>query len=59
MIKTTGVSLAAQWLMLHCARAGGLGSTPGEGTRPHMPQLRVHMSQQEIPMLQPRLGSAK
>ena len=29
-------------LRLHAPTAGGLGSIPGRGTRPHMQQLRVH-----------------
>ena len=27
----------------------GLGSIPGQGTRSHMPQLRVHMLQLKLP----------
>ena len=38
----------AQWLRLHAPNAGGLGSIPGWGTRPHMQQLRVHMWQIKI-----------
>ena len=34
-----------QWLRLHVPKAGGLGSISGQGTRFHMLQLRVHMSQ--------------
>ena len=34
-----------QWLRLHALNVGGLGSIPGQGTRSHMPQLRVHMPQ--------------
>ena len=30
-----------QWLGLHALNAGGLGSIPGQGTRSHMPQLRL------------------
>ena len=40
-----GTSLLVQWLRLHAAHAGGLGSIPGQGTRSHM--------------LQPRPGTAK
>ena len=29
--------------------AGGLGSAPGQGTRSHMPQLRVYKPQLKIP----------
>ena len=38
-----------QWLRLHAPHAGGLGSIPGQGTRSHMPQLRVHTQQLKIP----------
>ena len=31
-----GTSLVAQWIRLHAPNAGGLGSIPGQGTRPHM-----------------------
>ena len=30
-----------QWLGLHAPKAGGLGSVPGQGTRPHMRQLKL------------------
>ena len=30
-----------QWLRLHTPSAGGLGSIPGQGTRSHMPQLKI------------------
>ena len=36
-----GTSLVVQWLRLHAPNAGSLGSIPGQGTRSHMPQLRV------------------
>ena len=42
-------SLVVQWLRLHTHNAGALGSSPGQGTRSHMPQLRVHMPQLKIP----------
>ena len=47
-----GTSLVVQWLRLCAPNAGGLGSIPGQGTKFHMLQLRVHMPQ-------PRLGTAK
>ena len=47
-----GTSLVVQWLRLRAPNAGGLGSIPGQGTRSHMLQLRVHM-----PQLRP--GTAK
>ena len=34
-------SLVVQWLRLSTPSAGDLGSTPGEGTRSHMPQLKI------------------
>ena len=33
----------------HSPKAGGLGSIPGQGTRSHMLQPRVHMPQLKIP----------
>ena len=47
-----GTSLVVQWLRLQAPNAGCLGSIPGQGTRSHMPQLRVRM-----PQLRP--GTAK
>ena len=43
-----GISLVAQWLRLHAPNAGGQGSNPGQGTRSHMLQLRVHTPQLKI-----------
>ena len=34
-------SLVVQWLRLQAPYAGGLGSIPGQGTRSHMPQLKI------------------
>ena len=31
------ISLVVPWLRLHAPNAGGLGSTPDEGTRSHTP----------------------
>ena len=36
-----GTSLVVQWLRLRASSAGGLGSFPNQGTRPHMPQLKI------------------
>ena len=36
----SGTSLVIQWLRLQAPSAGGLGSSPHQGTRSHMPQLR-------------------
>ncbi|TEA39938.1 hypothetical protein DBR06_SOUSAS10310031, partial [Sousa chinensis] len=41
-------SLVVQCLRLHAPNAGGPGSIPGQGTRSHMPQLRVCMTQLKI-----------
>ena len=35
-----GTFLVVQWLSCWAPHAGGLGSTPGQGTRFHMPQLK-------------------
>ena len=37
----TGTSLDVQWLRLRALNAEGLGSIPGQGTRPHMPPLKI------------------
>ncbi|TEA28872.1 hypothetical protein DBR06_SOUSAS4010089, partial [Sousa chinensis] len=44
-----GTSLVVQWLRLHTPNAGSPGSIPGQGTRSHMPQLRVRVPQLKIP----------
>ena len=44
-----GTSLVVQWLILHAPSAGGPGLIPGQGTRSHMPQLRVRMPQLKVP----------
>ena len=40
-----GPSLVVQWLKLCASNARGLGLIPGQGTRSHMQQLRVCLSQ--------------
>ena len=35
-----GTSPVVQQLRLHAPNAGGPGSIPGWGTRPHMPQIK-------------------
>ena len=40
-----GTSLVVQVLWLRVPNMGGLGSTPGQGTRFHMPQLQARMPQ--------------
>ncbi|TEA36484.1 hypothetical protein DBR06_SOUSAS10810083, partial [Sousa chinensis] len=48
-ITATGISLVVQWPRLHAPNAGGLRLIPDQGTRSHMPQLRVCMRQLKIP----------
>ena len=43
-----GTSLVAQWLRLHTPNTGDWGSTPGQGTRSHIPQLKVRVPQLKI-----------
>ena len=43
-----GTSLVVQWLRLCAPNARGPGLIPGQGTRSHMPQLRVCMMQLKI-----------
>ena len=45
----SGTSLMEQWIRLRTRNAEGLGSIPGQGTRSHMPQLRVRVPQLKIP----------
>ena len=40
-LSTLGEILMVQWLRLHAPNAGGPGSIPGQGTRSHMPQLKI------------------
>ena len=40
-----GTSLEVQWLRLQAPNAGSPSLIPGQGTRSHVPQLRVHMLQ--------------
>ncbi|TEA36535.1 hypothetical protein DBR06_SOUSAS15910004, partial [Sousa chinensis] len=42
-------SLAVQWLRLCAPNAGDPGLIPGQGTRSHMPQLRVRILQLRSP----------
>ena len=44
----SGTSLVVQWLGFHAPSTGVLGSSPDQGTRSHMLQLRVHMPQLKI-----------
>ena len=45
---TVGSSLVIQWLWLHTPTGGARVSIPGQGTRSHMSQLRVHKLQLNI-----------
>ena len=45
----TGTSLVVQWLRLHTPNARDPGSVPSQGTRPHMPRLRVRMQHLKMP----------
>ena len=44
-----GTSLVVRWLRLRVASAGDPGSIPGQGTRPHMPQLKIPHAATKIP----------
>ena len=48
-LEALRTSLVLQWLRLHTSNAGGLGSTPGRGTRSHKLQLRVLILRLKIP----------
>ena len=48
-VPAPGTLLVAQWLRLCTPNAGGLGSIPSQGSRSHMPQLRVLTLQLNIP----------
>ena len=60
MWKIKGTEL--QWLRLHTPNAGGTGSVSGQGTRPHMLQLKdptCHNEDKRPHVLQLRPGTAK
>ena len=46
--KGGGTPLLNQWLRTCSSNAGGSSSIPGQGTRSHMPQLRVDMTQLKL-----------
>ena len=50
--RAMGTSLVVQWLRFWVPNARGLGSIPGQGTKTHMPKLK-------IPHAQLRFGAAK
>ena len=41
MHEHLGIFLVVQWLSLRVPIPGGLGLTPGQGTRSHMPKLKI------------------
>ena len=43
--QEAGLPLMVQWLRLCALNAGGPGSIPGQGTGPHMQQLRPGMTE--------------
>ena len=47
--KSFGISLVVHWLRLCTPNAGDLGSIPGQGTRSHMPQLKILRPVTKIP----------
>ena len=47
--RLPGTCLVVQWLRLCAPNAGGLGSIPGRGTRPHTLLLRVGVPQLKDP----------
>ena len=50
-----GTSLVVQWLRLPTPNAGGLGSIPGQGTRLHMPQLKIPHTTMKIPSAETKI----
>ena len=46
--KSWGASLVVQWLRLFTPKAGGADSIPGQGTRSHMPKLRIRILRTKI-----------
>jgi len=54
-ILGSGESLQVQWLRDCVFNAGDLGSIPDQGTRSHMPQLRVCVPQLRIPQVVPKI----
>ena len=48
MIYLLGTFLVAQWLRVHVHTAADSGSTLGQGTLSHVPQLRAHTLQQKL-----------
>ena len=43
-----GISLVVQWLRLNALNAGVVDLTPGQGTKSHMPQLKISHGARKI-----------
>ena len=54
-----GTSVVVQWLRLYNPCVGSPGLIPGQGTRSHMLQPRVHMLQLKIPHTTTRTGGSQ
>ena len=54
----SGTSLVVQWLRLCTPNAGGPGSIPGQGTRSHMPQLKILHDTTKISHVATKIPSA-
>ena len=52
-------TLVVQWLRLHTPNAGGLGSTPGRGTRAHVPHMSSYVAAEDPHAAQLRHGVVK
>ena len=52
----TRTSLVVQWVRLCTPNAGGQGSIPGQGTRSHMPQLKIPHAAAKIPRATTKTG---
>ena len=58
-MKKRGTSLLVHWFRLCAPNARGLGWIPGQGTRSHILQPRVHMSQLKVLKQQLRPSTVK
>ena len=58
-IMVIRTSLVIQWLRHHTPSAEGPGLIPVQGTRYHMPQLRVYMPLLKIPCLAMKTGHSQ
>ena len=48
MREGLGTFLVVQWLRFHILSAGGLGSIPCQGTRSHMPELKILHAERKV-----------